>query len=52
MRTPKQPETALRCRKAMERHGRIERALTRAYHAGGIAAIDQLFTTKTQGDLP
>ena len=32
--------------------GRIERALTRAFHAGGVAAMNRLFGTRTEGELP
>ena len=32
--------------------GRIERALTRAYHAGGVAAMSRLFNTKPEGEPP
>ena len=32
--------------------GRIERALTRAYRDGGVAAVNRIFTTDTEGDRP
>ena len=30
--------------------GRIERALTRAYREGGVAAVNRIFTTNQEGD--
>ena len=30
--------------------GRIERALTRAYREGGVAAVNRIFTTHKEGD--
>ena len=32
--------------------GRIERALTRAYRDGGVAAVNRIFTTRKEGDQP
>ena len=32
--------------------GRIERALTRAYREGGVAAVNCIFTTNKEGDQP
>ena len=32
--------------------GRIERALTRAYRDGGVAAVNRIFTTNQEGDYP
>ena len=32
--------------------GRIERALTRAYREGGVAAVNRIFTTNKEGDQP
>ena len=32
--------------------GRIERALTRAFRAGGVAAVESIFATSTEGDQP
>ena len=30
--------------------GRIERAVTRAYREGGVAAVNRIFTTHKEGD--
>ena len=32
--------------------GRIERAVTRAYREGGVAAVNRIFTTYKEGDQP
>ena len=32
--------------------GRIERAVTRAYREGGVAAVNHIFTTHKEGDQP
>ena len=32
--------------------GRIERALSRAYREGGVAAVNRIFTTNKEGDQP
>ena len=32
--------------------GRIERAVTRAYREGGVAAVNRIFTTHKEGDQP
>ena len=32
--------------------GRIERALTRAYRDGGVAAVNRICTTRKEGDQP
>ena len=46
----------IRCRNDLDFHdphaGRIERALSRAYREGGVAAVNRIFTTNKEGDQP